>query len=246
MLDQPRAADYAIWLVALALYVADAARLLTPRQLLLVEAARGRLTAVFSAEPFTVAGRALTFAPLVFPHRGAFVAPWGRPWADAATLRAALAAIELLRGRLRVARGLGSWTFLLLFVAGPVLTATLGTDPAVLCVAALLYPTVLVAIAMLWWRRGAWGLGRGAAALLSVEILVCPAFLPNLVRKITAAHAVEVDGAQLVVAGASTDVKQEFLGRVASRAEVLINEAADDAEGQAALRSYLAVVRAAQ
>jgi hypothetical protein len=27
---------------------------------------------------------------------------------------------------------------------------------------------------------------------------------------------------------------------------VLINEAADDAEGQAALRSYLAVVRAAQ
>jgi len=169
---------------------------------------------------------------------------------DEAACRAALAAelgsIAALRGVLRLARVLAAWTFLLLFVAGPVLTATLGTDPAVLCVAALLYPTVLAAIGMLWWRRRAWGLGRGAAALLSVEILVCPAFLPNLVRKITAAHAVDVDGAQLVVAGAPAEAKQEFLGRVATRAEVLINEAADDAEGQAALRSYLAVVRAAQ
>jgi hypothetical protein len=246
VLDQPRAADYAIWLVALALYVADAARLLTPRQLLVVEARRGRLAAVFSAEPFTVAGRALVFTPLLFPYRGAFVAPWGRPWSAAATLSAALASIASLRGVLRPARVLAAWSFLLLFVIGPVLTLTLGTDPAVLCVAALLYPTVLMTIAVLWWRRNAWRLSRGAAALLSLEILVCPAFLPNLVRKVTAAHAIEVDGAQLVVAAAAEDVKQEFLGRLASRAEVLINEAADDAEGQAALRSYLAVVRAAQ
>jgi hypothetical protein len=75
---------------------------------------------------------------------------------------------------------------------------------------------------------------------------VCPAFLPNLVRKITAAHAIDVDGAQLLVATAAADVRQEFLGRLTSRAEVLINEARDDAETQAALRSYLAVVRAAR
>lgn len=174
------------------------------------------------------------------------MAPWGRAWSAAATLSAALASIASLRGVMRPARVLAAWSFLLLFVIGPVLTLTLGTDPAVLCVAALLYPTVLMTIAVLWWRRNAWRLSRGAAALLSLEILVCPAFLPNLVRKVTAAHAIEVDGAQLVVAAAAEDVKQEFLGRLASRAEVLINEAADDAEGQAALRSYLAVVRAAQ
>lgn len=246
MLDQPRAADYAIWLAALALYVADAARLLTPRQLLVVEAGRGRLAAVFSAEPFTVAGRALVFAPLLFPFRGTFVAPWGRPWSESGTLAGALASIESLRGGLRVARVLAVWTFLVLFVGGPVLTLTLGTDPAVLCVAALIYPTALATIGVLCWRRGRWRLSRGAVALLSLEILVCPAFLPNLVRKITAAHAIEVDGAQLVVTAAAEDVKLEFLGRLTSRAEVLINEAADDAEGQAALRSYLAVVRAAQ
>jgi hypothetical protein len=246
VLDQARAADYAIWLVALLLYAADAARLLTPRQMLLVEAGRGRLAPVFSAEPFTITGRALVFAPLLGPHRAAFVAPWGHAWTGPATLRVALASIDMLRGVLRLARVLATWTFLLLFAAGPALTLALGPDVAVLCVAALLYPTVLVTIAVVWWRRGAWRLGRGAAALLSVEILVCPAFLPNLVRKITGAHALDVDGAQLLVATAAADVTQEFLGRLTSRAEVLINEASDDAETQAALRSYLAAVRAAR
>jgi hypothetical protein len=244
--DQPRAADYAIWLVALALYAADAARLLTARQMLLVEAGRGRLASVFSAEPFTITGKALVFAPLLLPHRGAFVTPWGQAWAAPAALQAALASIESLRGALRPARVLALWAFGLLFVAGPGLTLALGPDAAVLIVAAVLYPTVLVTIAVVWWRRGAWRLGRGAAALLSLEILVCPAFLPNLVRKITGARALEVDGAQLLVATAAADVKQEFLGRLTSRAEFLINEAGDDAEAQAALRSYLAVVRAAQ
>src|SRR5207248_7371605 len=35
----------------------------------------GRLSAVFSAYPFTLAGRILAFAPLTRPHRGVFVAP---------------------------------------------------------------------------------------------------------------------------------------------------------------------------
>jgi len=247
VLDQPRIADFAIWLVALALYVFDAARLLTPRQMLLVEAGHGRLASAFSADPFTITGRALVFTPLLRPYRGAFVAPWGRPWAAAPALRAALADVDALRGTLRPARVLAAWVFLLLFVAGPALTLALGTDPAVLCVAAVLYPSVLVTIAVVWWRRRAWRLGRGAAALLSLEVLVCPAFLPNLVRKITAAHAIEVDGPQILVATAPAEVAQDFVGRLTSRAEALINEAGDDPDGQAAaLREYVAAVRAAQ
>jgi hypothetical protein len=246
VLDQPRIADFAIWLVALAFYVGDAARLLTSRQLLVVEAGRGRLASVFSADPFTIMGRALVFAPLLFPQRGAVVAPWGRPWAPAPALRAALDDLQALRGTLRLARVLAAWAFLLLFVAGPVLTLTLGTDPAVLCVAAVLYPSVLVTIAVVWRQRRAWRLGRGAAALLSLEILVCPAFLPNLVRKITAAHAIEVDGAQLLAAAATEEVKLELFGRLTGRAEALINEAADDPDGQAALRAYVTAVQSAR
>lgn len=246
MLDQPRLADFAIWLVALALYVGDAARLLTPRQLMLVEAGRGRLASVFSADPFTITGRALVFAPLLLPQRGVFVAPWGRSWAPARALRAAVDDVESLRGTLRLARVLAAWTCVLLFVAGPVLTLAVGSDAAVLCVAAVLYPSVLLTIGVLWWKRRAWRLGRGTAALLSLEVLVCPAFLPNLVRKITAAHALEVDGAQILDATASDEVKEEFFGRLASRAETLINEAGDDPDAQAALRAYVAAMRAAR
>ena len=245
MLDQPRLADYAIWLVALALYAADAARLLSPRHLLLVEAGRGRLTSAFSADPFTIAGRALVCAPLVLPQRGAFVAEWGRPWAPAPALRAALQSLDALRGSLRPARALAVAAFALLFVAGPALTLALGVDAAVLIVAAVVYPTALAAIAVVWWRRRAWGLGRGQAMLVSAEILVCPAFLPNLVRKITTAHVVPVDGAQVLMATAPSDVRTEFLARLASRAEALINQSADEAAGTE-LRAYLAVVNGAR
>ena len=243
MIEPPRLLDFAIWLVALALYVGDAARLLTARQLLLVETGGDRLAAVFHAYPFTLGGKALVFAPLLLPQRGAFTAPWGRPWSPPATLRGALDAVTTLRGTLRPARILAAWTFIVLFVVGPLLTAVIGTDPAVLVVAALVYPTVLATIAVVWWRRRAWGLGRGAAALLSVEILVCPAFLPNLVRKITGVHRLDVDGAQVLVVAAADDVKADFLGRLEVRAEELMQGTDEDA---AALRAYLEIVRAAR
>jgi hypothetical protein len=226
------------------LYLVDAARLLGPRQLLVVEAGRARLAPVFSAYPFTLAGRALTFAPILRPDRGAFLASWTRTWVPPAALRATLDGLAALRRPLLPARLLAVWAFLLLFAGGPVLSAWLGDDPAVLCIAALLYPTVFAAIATLCWRRRRWGLTRAQVAMLSVEILVCPAFLPNLVRKITGVRSLDVDGAQVVLAAADDAVKAEFLGRLATRTEELIDAAADDAPDQAALRAYLAGVRA--
>jgi hypothetical protein len=244
--DQPRVADFAIWLVALALYAFDAARLLSPRQLLLVEAGGQRLASVFSAYPFTITGRVLAVAPLTLPHRGVFVAPWGQAWSDEAALRAALRGMDALRGTLLPARVLAATAFLLLFVVGPLLTVLLGTDPAVLGTAAVLYPTALAGVVVLWWRRRAFGLSARHTALLSLEVLVCPAFLPNLVRKITTSHPLETDGGRLLLARAPDDVKTEFLDRLSSRAEELINEAADDEQRQAALRTYLAAARAAR
>src|SRR2546425_804433 len=104
MLDPTDGADYTIWIVAALLYVSDAAKLLSPRQLLLVEAGRGRLAAAFSATPYTIAGRVLSFAPLLLPYRGVFVAPWGSAWTDGARLKKVLESLERLRGSLRGAR----------------------------------------------------------------------------------------------------------------------------------------------
>jgi hypothetical protein len=191
-------------------------------------------------------GRVVAFAPLHLPHRGIFVAPWGRPWSDRATLTATLASVAQLRASLFPARLVAVVAGLLLFVAGPVLTIALGPDAAVLDVAAVVYPTVLAGIVTLWWRRGALRLTPRRALLLSAEILVCPAFLPNLVRKITAAEPIEVDGAQIVAATASPAVKQDFFARLERRTEDLIDEAGSDERGQEQLRTYLTTVREAQ
>ena len=246
MLDPTLGADYTIWVVAALLYVSDAAKLLSSRQLLLIEAGRGRLAAAFSATPYTIAGRVLSFAPLLLPCRGVFVAPWGSAWTDGARLKKVLESIEGLRNSLRGARVLGAWAFLLLFAVGPALTLSLGTAAAILYTAAVLYPTVIAAIAYLWWRRRALRLTTGRSLGLSLEILVCPAFLPNLVRKITALESIQADGAQVLVATAAADVKTEFLSRLESRTEELIEETGPDDPAQAHLRTYLATVRGAR
>jgi len=162
VLDEARSSDYVIWAVALLLYVWDSASLLAPRDLLLVESGRRRLAVRMSESPFTIAGRVLAFSPLLLPWRGAFVAPWGRPWVDAPALAATLQAVQQGRAALLAVRVLATWAFALLFVGAPLLTLLMGPNTAVLYTAMGLYPTVLVAIGCLWRQRGCLGGGLPA------------------------------------------------------------------------------------
>jgi hypothetical protein len=163
------------------------------------------------------------------------------------TLTTAIGVAERVRAACGIVRVLATGVFALLFVAGPVLTFLLGPDTAVLYVAALLYPTVAVAIASLWWKRADFHLGAAQCAWLSVEILVCPPFGANLIRKITARHHLDADAAQILVATASRDTTEAVLATLARRAEELIAET--DAEGvdrDDDLRAYLTTIRAGQ
>ncbi len=246
MLEPTRVADYAIWGVALLLYLYDAARLLGPHDMLLVEAGHGRLAPALADNPFASGTRALAFGPLHLPHRGVFVAAWGRPWCDGARLRTTLESVGRLRASLGVVRLLAALAGVLLFVVGPALTMALGPDAAVLYTAAALYPTVVAAIVALWWWRRPLRLTAGRSAVLSLEVLICPAFLPNLVRKLTGHQSLEADGAQVVVATAAAEVRDEFLARLARRTEAMLEEDAADPATQARLRAYLATLEAAR
>jgi len=243
--DETRGAHYTIWLVALILYVYDSAKLLSSRELLLVEASRGRLAPGFSDNPFTLAGRVLLFAPLVQPFRGVFVAPWSKPWVGGEALKEALASIEGLRGALGLVRALATGGFLLLFVVGPVATWLLGPDAAVLYTAAVVYPTALTAVGCLWWRRRALRLTASRCAILSAEIIACPAFLPNLVRKITTLQPVEVDGAQILAATADVVVRNEFFPRLEARLEDLLGETESAGTVHEQLDAYRSTIREA-
>lgn len=246
MLDEARSSDYAIWAVALLLYVWDSASLLAPRDLLLVESGRHRFAALLSESPFTIAGRVLVWSPLLMPWRGAFVAPWGRPWIDPPALAAALDAVQQRRSALLVVRALATWTFVLLFVGAPLLTLLMGPNTAVIYTAMALYPTTLVVIACLWWRRDRLGLTRARTVWLSFDVLLCPAFLPNLVRKITVPQRIEIDGVQVLCATTPSGIDERFFARLESRAESPIDDEVDDEPERERLRSYVATVKSAQ
>jgi len=244
VLDDTRGADYVIWGVAALLYVWDAAKLLSARQLLLIEAGGGRFSVAFSESPFTVHGKVLAFSPLLLPHRGVFIAPWGQSWISPAELSVTLETLVRLRTSLLVVRVLATWSFLLLFVVGPVLTLMAGPNAAVVYTAIGTYWTVLMAILVLWWQRNAFGLTRAQASWLSLDLIICPAFLPNLVRKITFTRPIDADGAQLLFATAAANAKEDFVTRLEGRAENLADETSEGPEIE--LRSYIDVVRAAQ
>lgn len=243
MLDQTRGSDYAIWLVAALLYAGDAARLLAPREILLVEAGRGRLAAALAENPFTLFGRVLAFPPLHRPHRGTFVAAWGRAWIDRPALDAVTRSLERFRAALLVPRILAACGFALLFGLGPLLTLLLGPNAAVVFTAMLLYPTAAAAVAWLWWRRRRLSLTRAHSAWLTFEVLICPAFLPNLVRKLAVAHPISADGAQLLLATAAPDARSLTLARLATRAEEALEEAGPGSGEGETLRAYLGRLR---
>jgi hypothetical protein len=243
VLDEARTSDYTIWAVAFILYLCDAARLLRWRELLLVEAGRGRLRPSLSDNPFTIAGRVLAFPPFVLPHRGVFIASWGGQWAADRDVASALASLQRLRGSLTPVRIAAALGFALLFIAGPAFTFLWGPGAAVLLTAALLYPTILGTAVVLWRRRRAVRLTAMQTVGLGIELLVCPAFLPNLVRKITTRHRVEADAAQIAAVGLSPAERDEFFARLQVRADELINEATADDALQQELRSYLVMLR---
>jgi hypothetical protein len=246
VLDEARASHYTIWAVAFILYLSDAARLIRWRELLLVESGRGRLRPSLSDHPFTIAGRVLALPPIVRPDRGVFVAAWGGKWAADRDVTAAMTAIGQLRGALTPVRVAAVAGFALLFVVGPALTFFGGPGLAVLGTAALLYPTILGTALLLWRKRHALRLTPTQTIGLGLELLVCPAFLPNLVRKITTKHRVDADGAQIAAVTASGEARDEFFARLQGRADELLNEADGDDALQQELRSYLVMLRGAR
>jgi len=246
VLDDTRGADYVIWGVAALLYVWDAAKFLSARQLLLIEAGGGRFSVGFSESPFTISGKVLAFSPLLLPYRGAFVAPWGQPWVAPDGLSTTIKTLARLSESLLVVRVLATWGFALLFVVGPVLTLIVGPNAAVVYTAIGAYWTVFMAIFVVWWQRSAFGLTRAQAGWLSLDLVICPAFLPNLVRKITFTRPIDTDGAQLLFATAASDLKEDFVTRLEARTEGLLDGAVSEGPEPGELRSYVDVVRAAQ
>src|SRR5262249_40036439 len=205
-----------------------------------------QFSAAFRESPLTIRDKVLAFSPLLEPYRGAFVAPWGLPWVAPAGLRTTLQSLSRLRQSLLAVRALATWAFVLLFVVGPLLTHVAGPSAAIVYTAIGVYWTALLAVVAVWWQPGAFGVTSAPAAWLSLDLLVCPAFLPNLVRKITVMRTIEVDGPQVLFATAASATKEQFVTQLEGRTEDLLDGAVADDPEVDELRSYVETVRAAR
>jgi hypothetical protein len=209
MFDRLLDFEFALWLVAAALYVLDALRLIAPGEVLLEEGARGTLRPHVARVPFEWSGKHLYAAGLLAPARGLLRAP-RQPGSSESDVAAALAALDALRARWRPLRVAAVLVFISLFVAGPLATAYVGLGIALPLAAGGAYLLALTAGLWLLVRAPQWGLPRTRAAWIAIECLVCVPFAANLVKKVAWLMPLNVDGLALARARMS-DAERERL-----------------------------------
>lgn len=170
------------WLVALllAFYLKDCLLLLRPDEAVLRRGLRGRWRAGFGLQEWTLRGREPYLCHPLRPFEPVWRLPWLNDPVPAAGTRQVQVPAVLLALRPWTA---GIW--LSLFVLLP--ACLLRHAPPVLTgvVLALLYLQVGVALALVWRARADLGLDGRRFATLATEVLACPPYAANLLRKLS-------------------------------------------------------------
>jgi len=205
----------ALLLLALALYLFDAAVLLAPDEWL-VEQQRGkRWRARFGLQGWPIARKEPWLPNPLAPWRPLLRLHWRFEVGPEDGAPKGAAPLAMPGTALRVTTGL---LLVLIFVALPI--ALLGYPLLVLRigVAVAIYATCVASALVLWRSRGHLGLTRGECAKLAVECVVCPPFALNLVRKLGLRQSARVGSgqvlAQLLGADERATAKQAMLQRL--------------------------------
>lgn len=181
MLDRVLAFDYTLWIAAFAFYAVDVCVLARGDEILFVESWK-RLRPVLARVPFNFRGGDLYWLAPLAPFSAVFKA--SAPAGSAAALSASTPALADLRKRLWPLRTTSTAIFVLLFIAGPVLTRTHGLGMALLLVLPAAYALNLAGLAVLTLRPPAFGIARRTALSIGFDCLVCIPYAANLVKRV--------------------------------------------------------------
>jgi hypothetical protein len=215
-----------------ALYLKDCFLLLGRDEAVLVRGWRGRWRAGFGMLDWRLRQREPWLCNPFKPWEPVLRLRW-----DAAAKPAPVpAAPASVPGELR----LGPWVgvmWLLLFVALPLAYyGHLGLH-VTLAVLAELYAFILVALVLVWRRRGALGLSGAQFGVLAFEVLACAPYAPNLVRRLSLHRRVDEDlltaARRLLDASALARVNAQCLARIDDELDWL----AEDSPRALALRA---------
>jgi hypothetical protein len=176
-----------LWLPigAAAFYLYDSCCLLWQNELVYTRARRWR---VHGGTELRIAGRRVFLPNPLLPARPQFLVRWSVDDGRAAAGDEPAALLQALRPI-----GVINQLQLVLLLALPLVSWTLGAGIVLLAVFALFYIFTFVALALLWRRRGPAGLQTRAFWLLALDALACAPFAVNLVRKVSMRHGVAGD-----------------------------------------------------
>lgn len=197
-----------------AMYLKDCLLLLHRDEGVLVQSWSGQWRSGFGLQHWKLAGREPYVCNPFLPHQPVFRLHWRMtPASQKRWGSLAGATPELLSLRPWV---IAIW--LILFILMPVaLMSGMGWMPA-LCVVVVLYGVIVSALLFTHRRRAALGLDRAKFAVLAFELLACPPYAPNLLRRVSLLRTVDEDlvvaGARLMTPARAADVRRACVSRV--------------------------------
>lgn len=183
MLDRLLGFDHTLWLVAFAFYAFDVTVIARPHEVLFAETGR-RLRPVLARVPFAFRGGDLYWIAPLAPFLGVFRAGMTGTTAPGAD------PLDAAQRALAPFRYTSTLIFVLLFIAGPALTAWRGLGMAALMVLPPAYLISLVSVVLMARRASAFGLARRARWSLGFDCLACIPYAANLTKRL----AWRVDG----------------------------------------------------
>lgn len=164
---------------AIALHAHDASLLLYRDEVVFSHGRRGWHATLGSG--FTLGGRYLAMAGAWTPALPAFRACWS----DDATRTAPRAPMPALLRALRPLQWASRVLALLLFVGMPLGLWLHAGHAWMLALVVALYGTAFAGVAWIWRRRRVFGLDRKGFASIAFDVIACPPFAVNVVRKLT-------------------------------------------------------------
>jgi hypothetical protein len=173
----------------LALYLKDCALLLQRDEALLVQGWGGRWRAAFGLRGWRLAGREPYLCHPFRPHEAVWRLRWdaarwpATPGTASAGLPALLAAF--------VPWGLAIWLALFLFLP-LAFYGRLGL-PTLIADLAVLYALIAGSLCLAWRHRAALGMDGRAFGVFAFELLACPPYAANLVRRLSMLRRADED-----------------------------------------------------
>lgn len=200
MFDIPLINENVMWGIPLAFYIYDNCCLINDRQIIIIEKLWARWTFRITKIPFEIAGKHLYILPLFMPFMFAFKLQWlVRQQNGGYKISVYKKRIAIWSRRLRGFRVVAGYSFINLFIAGPLLTIKGGIMFALTFVLPLHIILLIVVIYLLTSRSAVLDVSRNDIVLGVIELTLCPGYLPNICRRLSlSCIEADVDGVRFI------------------------------------------------